>query len=155
MIDIKTLPDLFERRFYKIELVGSPLAKPTYEAGEMVDVLMNATLGERTIRKIVADPVGTPHPIFTDTERRDEIGDVLASGGTSVVEGAIEMATDQFVDAAIGYTQDDPLTVIGGEWSLATSGKVVYGTLVEVPAAIKADGGEALIKIADSPHILA
>ena len=146
MIDIKTLPDLFERRFYKIELVAG--VKPTFEAGEMVDVLENATLGERTIRAIAADPVGIPVPIFTDTERRDEIGDVLASGGTSVIEGVgWEMLTDQFVDAAIGYTQYDALTVIGGEWSLATSGKVVYGTLIEVPAATKANGGEALIRI--------
>jgi len=153
MIDILTLPDLFERRFYKIHLVGG--VKPTFEAGDMVDLLWDSTLGERTIRAIVADPVGTPVPIFQDTERRDEIGDVLASGGTTVIEGAIDMHTDQFVDAMTGATQNDSLSITAGEWIVAVSGKTVYGRLLEVPAATAALGGEARIKIADSPHILA
>lgn len=153
MIDIKTLPDLFERRFYKIHLVLG--VKPTFEAGEMVDLLKDAALGVRTIRAIAADPVGVPVPVFQDTERRDEIGDVLASGGTTVIEGAVDMVTDQFVDAMTTATQYDPLTVEGGEWKVAASGKTVFGTLLEVPAATKALGGEARIKIADSPHILA
>ena len=153
MIDILTLPDLFERRFYKIELVAD--VKPTFEAGEMADLLWNSTLGERTIRKVSGDPTGTPVPIFQDTERRDEIGDVLASGGTAVIEGAIDMYTDQFVDAMASGAQDDPLTVEGGEWKKAVSGKTVFGRLLEVPSTTKALGGEARIKIADSPHILA
>ncbi len=143
MIDIKTLPDLFERRFYKIELVAG--VKPTFEAGEMVDLLWNSTLGKRTIRKISGDPSGVPVPVFIDTERRDQIGDVSASGGTSVIEGRIDMLTDWFVDAAIGYTQYALLTVEDGYWKLAASGKTVFGKLLEVPAATKANGGEALI----------
>jgi len=153
MIDILTLPDLFERRFYKIELVTG--SKPTFEAGEMVDLLWNSTLNVRTIRKITGDPVGTPVPVFQDTKRRDEIGDVLASGGTTVIEGAIDMYTDKFVDAMVSGSQNDPLTVDGGEWKKAVSGKTVYGRLLEVPSAISAQGGEARIKIADSPHVLA
>lgn len=153
MIDIKTLPDLFERRFYKIHLVEGE--KPTFEAGEMVDLLIDAALGVRTIREISGDPTGVPVPVFQDTERRDEIGDVLASGGTTVIEGAIDMVTDQFVDAMASGAQYDPLTVEDGVWKKAESGKNVFGTLLEVPAATKALGGEARIKIADSPHILA
>ena len=153
MIDILTLPDLFERRFYKIHLVGD--VKPTFEAGDMVDLLWDSALGVRTIRAIVADPVGTPVPVFQDTERRDEIGDVLASGGTTVIEGPIDMYTDQFVDAMTGATQNDALTVEAGEWKVAVSGETVFGRLLEVPATTAALGGEARIKIADSPHILA
>lgn len=145
MIDIKTLPDLFERRFYKIHLVAG--VKPTFEAGEMVDLLWDSTLGERTIRKISGDPVGLPVPIFIDTERRDEIGDVSASGGTSVIEGRIDMKTDWFVDAATGYTQYAQLAVDGGYWKEAASGKTVYGRLLEVPAATKANSGRARIEI--------
>lgn len=143
MIDIKTLPDLFERRFYKIHLVAD--AKPTFEAGEMVDLLWDSTLGERTIRKISGDPTSVPVPIFMDTERRDQIGDVLASGGTSVIEGIIDMETDWFVDAATGYTQGALLTVDGGYWKEAASGKTVFGRLLEVPAATKANDGRARI----------
>lgn len=143
MINIQTLPDLFERRFHKIELVAG--VKPTFEAGEMVDLLWNSTLGKRTIRKISGDPSGVPVPIFIDTERRDQIGDVLASGGTSVIEGRIDILTDWFVDAATGYTQYALLTVEDGYWKLAASGKTVFGKLLEVPAATKANGGEARI----------
>lgn len=146
MIDIRSLPDLFERRFYKIELVGG--SKPSFEAGEMVDLLWNSTLGKRTIRKISGDPSGVPWPIFTDTSRRDAIGDVLASGGTSVIEGVgLDMYTDWFVDAAIGYTEYAALTVEDGYWKQAASGKTVFGHLLEVPTATKANGGEARIRI--------
>lgn len=146
MIDIKTLPDLFERRFYKIELVGG--SKPSFEAGEMVDLLWNSTLGERTIRKISGDPSGVPWPIFMDTARRDVIGDVLASGGTSVIEGVgVELVTDWFVDAAIGYTEYALLTVEDGYWKEAASGKTVFGRLLEVPSATKANDGRAKIRI--------
>ena len=146
MIDIKSLPDLFERRFYLIELVGG--SKPSFEAGEMVDLLWNSTHSQRTIRKISGDPSGVPWPVFMDTARRDVIGDVLASGGTTVIEGVgLDHVTNWFVDAAVGYSEYDALTVEDGYWKLAASGKTVYGHLLEVPSATKANGGEARVRI--------
>lgn len=144
MLDILTKPDHFEMISHAIEPVTG--AYPDFEAGEMVDLLMSATSGERTIRKIVAQPVGTPVPIFSDTANRALVGDVLSCGRTSVVKGEIEFRTDKFEDGVQILTQYTPLTVTAGDWAEAASGEIVYGELYEVPADTSANGGIALIR---------
>jgi len=72
----------------------------------------------------------------------------LASGGTTVIEGVgLDFYTDWFVDAATGYSEYDLLTVEGGYWKKAATGKTVFGRLLEVPSATKAAGGRARITI--------
>lgn len=150
MLDILSLPDSFERRFY----VQADDAA-TFEAGEMVDLVQAAAGDPLLITAIAVQPtVPIPYPIFQDTEARLEVGDVLATGGTTVIEGPIDARTDQFEDGLEGEAQGDFLTVTAGLWALAAVGEMVYGVMVEVPEDTADNGGIMRFRSFSSPYAL-
>jgi hypothetical protein len=139
-LDIRTLPDLLQRRDFDIEPVAG--AYPDFEAGELVEVLPNAS-GTRTVRKITGAISTTPAIVFQNTE------DDWIKYGTHLVcvieAGLVQALTNQFIDALVGETEGAGLTVdvagAMGTWKVAASGDTVFATLNISPAATKANGG--------------
>jgi len=141
MLNIKSLPDSIERPVYLIALSGG--VYPTFEAGEFVDVLWDATLEEFTIRKITAaQPTGIPYAIFTDTTGNSTL---LNLHRQTVVKGDWYGETDQYEDALAGEA-NIPLTISGdvngqGVWAKAVAGNRVYGQLRRGSALTPSGGG--------------
>lgn len=143
MLNIKSLPDSIERPVYGIELVNGNL--PTFEAGEMVELIFNAALGEQTIRKIVAaQPVsGMCYPIFRDTADNVTITNI---GRTAIIMREWYGETDQYEDGLAGAADGTMLTVSGdvngqGAWNAAGAGQLVFGRLKRGSALTPANGG--------------
>lgn len=131
MLFIRSLPDSIERATYRIALVGGAI--PTFEAGEMVETIYDAVLGEPTIRKIAngTNPTTTPYPIFRGTEGNST---VEGMGRTTVIKREWYGETDMYDATLIGQAAGVSLTVLGnanneGVWSLAGAGDRVFGTL--------------------------
>lgn len=139
-LDIRTLPDLLQRRTFDIEPVTG--VYPDFEAGELVEVLPNAN-GVRTVRKITSSLTTVPAIIFQNTE--DDWIKYGTHKVTVIEAGLIQALTDQFIDALVGEAEGAGLTVdvagTMGTWKVAASGDTVFATLNISPSTTKALGG--------------
>lgn len=140
-LDIRSLPDLFQRRTLDIEPVTG--VYPDFYAGEPVEVLPNAS-GTKTVRKITGALTTVPSIVFQDTA--DDWIKYGTHKVTVVQAGYLEAETDQFADALVGVSEGAALTIehsggVKGVWAEAGSGDTVFGTLNIAPAATAALGG--------------